>query len=79
MCIIICCSSQMNEWWSKITTQLMSYEPDGTPLGRNYILYAYCLMSNHIHLLIREREISYNKLNDLVNTSLSDDVACLDI
>lgn len=69
----------MNEWWSKITTQLMSYEPDGTPLGRNYILYAYCLMSNHIHLLIREREISYNKLNDLVNTSLSDDVACLDI
>jgi len=34
----------------------LSYEPDGTPSGRNYILYAYCLMSNHIHLLIRERE-----------------------
>ena len=34
----------------------LSYEPDGTPFGRNYILYAYCLMSNHIHLLIRERE-----------------------
>ena len=34
-----------------------SYEPDGTPSGRNYILYAYCLMSNHIHLLIREREV----------------------
>lgn len=33
-----------------------AYEPDGTPFGRNYILYAYCLMSNHIHLLIRERE-----------------------
>ena len=33
-----------------------SYEPDGTPVGRNDILYAYCLMSNHIHLLIRERE-----------------------
>ena len=33
-----------------------SYEPDGTPSGRNYILYAYCLMSNHFHLLIRERE-----------------------
>ena len=31
-----------------------SYESDGTPAGRN--LYAYCLMSNHIHLLIRERE-----------------------
>ena len=34
----------------------LSYEPDGTPFGRNYILYAYCLMTNHIHLLIRERE-----------------------
>ena len=34
----------------------LSYELDGTPSGRNYILYAYCLMSNHIHLLIRERE-----------------------
>ena len=33
-----------------------SYESDGTFAGRNYILYAYCLMSNHIHLLIRERE-----------------------
>jgi len=33
-----------------------SYESDGTPAGRDYILYAYCLMSNHIHLLIRERE-----------------------
>ena len=33
-----------------------SYEPDGTPSGRNYTLYAYCLMSNHVHLLIRERE-----------------------
>ena len=41
-----------------ITLDMMaqSYEPDGTPSGRNYILYAYCLMSNHIHLLIRERE-----------------------
>lgn len=33
-----------------------AYEPDGMLLGRNYILYAYCLMSNQIHLLIRERE-----------------------
>ena len=33
-----------------------SYDPDGSSLGRNYILYAYCLISNHIHLLIRERE-----------------------
>ena len=30
-----------------ITLDMMaqSYEPDGTPSGRNYILYAYCLMS----------------------------------
>ena len=34
----------------------LSYDPDGTPSGRNYFLYAYCLMSNYIHLLIRERE-----------------------
>ena len=33
-----------------------SYDPDGTPSGRNYVLYAYCLMTNHIHLLIHERE-----------------------
>ena len=41
-----------------------SYEPNGTPSGRNYILYAYCLMSNHIHLLIREREwmVRYNEV-----------------
>ena len=32
------------------------YKPDGTPTERNYTLYAYCLMSNHFHLLIRERE-----------------------
>lgn len=34
------------------------YENDGTFAGRNYTLYAYCLMSNHFHLLIREREES---------------------
>jgi len=49
----------------------LSYEPDGTPFGRNYILYAYCLMSNHIHLLIRERE-------DTIEMAI-DEVACLDI
>jgi len=26
----------------------LSYEPDGTPSGRNYILYAYCLMTNEL-------------------------------
>ena len=34
---------------------------DGTPSGRNYVLYAYCLMTNHIHLLIREREDTRKK------------------
>ena len=28
----------------------------GRPLPQAYTMYAYCLMSNHIHLLIRERE-----------------------
>ena len=32
----------------------LSYEPDGTPSGRNYILYAYCLMSNHMPVDIKK-------------------------
>ena len=28
----------------------------GSPLPQAYTMYAYCLMSNHIHLLIRERD-----------------------
>ena len=32
------------------------YDDDGVPCSTNYTLYAYCLMSNHFHLLIRERE-----------------------
>ena len=32
------------------------YDDEGLPCGTNYTLYAYCLMSNHFHLLIRERE-----------------------
>lgn len=32
------------------------YDDDGTPSGRNCTYYAYCLMSNHFHLLIHERE-----------------------
>ena len=32
----------------------LAYDPDGKPYGPNYTLYAYCLMSNHVHLLIRE-------------------------
>ena len=31
-------------------------DDEGLPCGTNFTLYAYCLMSNHFHLLIRERE-----------------------
>lgn len=34
------------------------YDDDGIPCGTNCIYYAYCLMGNHFHLLIREREES---------------------
>ena len=44
------------QFLATLDTMAYSYEPDGTLSGRNYILYAYCLMSNHIHLLIREHE-----------------------
>lgn len=44
------------QFLTNLDVMSQSYEFDGTPIGRNYILYAYCLMSNHIHLLIRERE-----------------------
>lgn len=50
---------EQEDYYQFLTTldlMAQSYEPDGTPSRRNYILYAYCLMSNHIHLLIRERE-----------------------
>jgi len=32
------------------------YDDDGNPCGSNCTYYAYCLMSNHFHLIIRERE-----------------------
>ena len=32
------------------------YDDKGNPCGRNCCYYAYCLMGNHFHLLIRERE-----------------------
>ncbi|WP_027456028.1 transposase [Xylanibacter brevis] len=34
------------------------YDYEGSPVGSNCTYYAYCLMSNHFHLLIREREES---------------------
>lgn len=32
------------------------YNDEGNPCGTNCIYYAYCLMGNHFHLLIRERD-----------------------
>ena len=32
------------------------YDDEGNPCGSNCTYYAYCLMNNHFHLLIRERE-----------------------
>ena len=32
------------------------YDDDGTPIAQGCTYYAYCLMGNHFHLLIRERE-----------------------
>ena len=45
--------------WQFINTldrMRVRYNDEGKPCGTNCIYYAYCLMSNHIHLLIRERE-----------------------
>ena len=36
----------------------LRYDDDGNPCGSNCTYYAYCLMNNHFHLLIREREES---------------------
>lgn len=50
---------EQEDYYHFLTTldvMAQSYDPDGTSSGRNYVLYAYCLMTNHIHLLIRERE-----------------------
>ena len=41
----------------------VKYDDNGTPCGSNCTYYAYCLMSNHFHLLIRERD---EKVGDTV-------------
>ena len=47
--------------WQFINTldrMRVRYDDYGKPCGTNCIYYAYCLMGNHFHLLIREREDS---------------------
>ena len=34
----------------------LMYDDEGNACGRNCCYYAYCLMGNHFHLLIRERD-----------------------
>ena len=34
----------------------MRTDDNGLPCGTNCTYYGYCLMTNHFHLLIRERE-----------------------
>lgn len=48
------------------------YDEDGSPSGINCTYYAYCLMSNHFHLLIREREESVGVTNSSAFQVLED-------
>ena len=45
------------------------YDDDGKPCGTNCIYYAYCLMGNHFHLLIRERDESLGETVKRINPS----------
>ena len=49
-------SEDYYQFLTTLDSMSLVYDPDGKPYGPNYTLYAYCLMSNHVHLLIRERE-----------------------
>jgi len=45
------------DYWKFIRlmrAQAFPEDNDGKPLPPHCIIYAYCLMSNHVHLLIRE-------------------------
>ena len=48
------------------------YDEDGSPSGINCTYYAYCLMSNHFHLLIREREERVGETNSSAFQVLED-------
>ena len=56
------------QFLTTLDVMAQSYEPDGTPGGRNYILYAYCLMSNHILL----RYLHQNPLKAGIVTNVND-------
>lgn len=48
------------------------YDEDGSPSGINCTYYAYCLMSKHFHLLIREREERVGETNSSAFQVLED-------
>lgn len=45
-----------NQFINTLDRMRVRYDDDGYPSGSNCTYYAYCLMNNHFHLLIRERE-----------------------
>ena len=49
------------------------YDEEGSPSGINCTYYAYCLMSNHFHLLIREREERVGVTNSSAFQKLEDE------
>lgn len=49
------------DYYQFITTldrMRVQYDDNGLPCGTSCTYYAYCLMTNHVHLLIRERDES---------------------
>ena len=53
---IFCDAEDYYQFINTLDRMRIQYDDDGNPCGTNCTYYAYCLMSNHFHLLIRERE-----------------------
>ena len=49
------------------------YDDEGNPCGSNCTYYAYCLMNNHFHLLIREREETVGETVKRIASSMAAD------
>lgn len=50
------------DYYQFITTldrMRVQYDDNGLPCGTSCTYYAYCLITNHVHLLIRERDESF--------------------
>ena len=53
---IFCDAEDYYHFITTLDRMRAQYDDDGNPCGTNCTYYAYCLMSNHFHLLVRERE-----------------------